>query len=133
MSATLDEAPLRSEHEIVLARQLVRRLSQELGFSLVDQTKMVTAASELARNALVYGGGGSMRWELLDDGRRRGLKLTFSDEGPGIADVEMAMTDGWSSGTGLGMGLSGARRLVNQFEIDTRAGAGTRVSIIRWK
>ena len=94
---------------------------------------MVTAASELARNALVYGGGGSMRWELLDDGRRRGLKLTFSDEGPGIADVEMAMTDGWSSGTGLGMGLSGARRLVNQFEIDTRAGAGTRVSIIRWK
>jgi serine/threonine-protein kinase RsbT len=133
LSAALNEAPLRSEHEIVLARQLVRRLSQELGFSLVDQTKMVTAASELARNALVYGGGGSMRWELLDDGRRRGLKLTFSDEGPGIADVAMAMTDGWSSGTGLGMGLSGARRLVNQFEIDTRPGAGTRVSITRWK
>jgi serine/threonine-protein kinase RsbT len=129
----LDEAPLRSEHEIVLARQLVRRLSQELGFSLVDQTKMVTAASELARNALVYGGGGSMRWELLDDGRRKGLKLTFSDEGPGIADMEMAMTDGWSSGTGLGMGLTGARRLVNQFEIDSRPGAGTRVSITRWK
>ena len=133
MSAALNEAPLRSEHEIVLARQLVRRLSQELGFSLVDQTKMVTAASELARNALVYGGGGSMRWELLDDGRRRGLKLTFSDEGPGIADVGMAMTDGWSSGTGLGMGLSGARRLVNQFELDSRPGAGTRVSITRWK
>jgi serine/threonine-protein kinase RsbT len=133
LSAALDEAPLRSEHEIVLARQLVRRLTQELGFSLVDQTKMVTAASELARNALVYGGGGSMRWELLDNGARRGLKLTFSDEGPGIADVEMAMTDGWSSGTGLGMGLSGARRLVNQFEIDTRPGAGTRVSITRWK
>jgi serine/threonine-protein kinase RsbT len=133
LSAALDEAPLRSEHEIVLARQLVRRLTQELGFSLVDQTKMVTAASELARNALVYGGGGSMRWELLDNGARRGLKLTFSDEGPGIADVEMAMTDGWSSGTGLGMGLSGARRLVNQFEIDSRPGAGTRVSITRWK
>jgi serine/threonine-protein kinase RsbT len=133
LSAVLDEASLRSEHEIVLARQLVRRLTQELGFSLVDQTKMVTAASELARNAYVYGGGGSMRWELLDDGRRRGLKLTFSDEGPGIADVETAMTDGWSSGKGLGMGLSGARRLVNQFEIDTRPGAGTRVSIIRWK
>jgi serine/threonine-protein kinase RsbT len=133
LSAALDEAPLRSEHEIVLARQLVRRLTQELGFSLVDQTKMVTAASELARNALVYGGGGSMRWELLDNGARRGLKLTFSDEGPGIADVEVAMTDGWSSGTGLGMGLSGARRLVNQFEIDTRPGAGTRVSITRWK
>jgi serine/threonine-protein kinase RsbT len=133
LSATLDEAPLRSEHEIVLARQLVRRLAQELGFSLVDQTKMVTAASELARNALVYGGGGSMRWELLDDGRRRGLKLTFSDEGPGIPNVETAMTDGWSSGKGLGMGLSGARRLVNQFELDTGPGAGTRVSITRWK
>lgn len=133
MSAAPDETPLRSEHEIVLARQLVRRLTQELGFSLVDQTKMVTAASELARNAYVYGGGGCMRWELLDDGRRRGLKLTFSDEGPGIADLAMAMTDGWSSGKGLGMGLSGARRLVNQFDIDSRPGAGTRVSIIRWK
>jgi serine/threonine-protein kinase RsbT len=133
VSAAVNEVPLGSEHEIVLSRQLVRRLAQELGFSLVDQTKMVTAASELARNALVYGGGGSMRWELLDDGGRRGLKLTFSDAGPGIADVEMAMTDGWSSGTGLGMGLSGARRLVNQFEIDTRPGAGTRVSITRWK
>jgi serine/threonine-protein kinase RsbT len=133
LSATLDETPLRSEHEIVLARQLVRRLTQELGFSLVDQTKMVTAASELARNAYVYGGGGSMRWQLLDDGGRRGLKLTFSDDGPGIADVQMAMTDGWSSGTGLGMGLSGARRLVNQFELDSRPGAGTRVSITRWK
>jgi serine/threonine-protein kinase RsbT len=133
LSATLDEAPLRSEHEIVLARQLVRRLTQELGFSLVDQTKMVTAASELARNALVYGGGGRMKWELLDNGGRRGLKLTFSDEGPGIANVEIAMTDGWTSGKGLGMGLSGARRLVNQFEIDTRPGAGTRVTITRWK
>lgn len=133
MSATLDEAPLRSDHEIVLARQLVRRLTQELGFSLVDQTKMVTAASELARNALVYGGGGSMRWQVLDDSGRRGLKLTFSDEGPGIPDVAMALTDGWSSGTGLGMGLSGTRRLVNQFEIDTKPGAGTRVSITRWK
>jgi serine/threonine-protein kinase RsbT len=133
LSAALDEAPLRSDHEIVLARQLVRRLTQELGFSLVDQTKMVTAASELARNALVYGGGGSMRWELLDNGGRRGLKLTFSDEGPGIADLEIAMTDGWTSGKGLGMGLSGARRLVNQFEIDSAPGAGTRVSITRWK
>jgi serine/threonine-protein kinase RsbT len=133
LSATLDEAPLRSDHEIVLARQLVRRLTQELGFSLVDQTKMVTAASELARNALVYGGGGSMRWQVLDDSGRRGLKLTFSDEGPGIPDVAMALTDGWSSGTGLGMGLSGTRRLVNQFEIDTKPGAGTRVSITRWK
>ena len=133
MNVALDEAPLRSDHEIVLARQMVRRLTQELGFSLVDQTKMVTAASELARNALVYGGGGRMKWELLDNGGRRGLKLTFSDEGPGIANVEIAMTDGWTSGKGLGMGLSGARRLVNQFEIDTRPGAGTRVTITRWK
>jgi serine/threonine-protein kinase RsbT len=133
LNVALDEAPLRSDHEIVLARQVVRRLTQELGFSLVDQTKMVTAASELARNALVYGGGGRMKWELLDNGGRRGLKLTFSDEGPGIANVEIAMTDGWTSGKGLGMGLSGARRLVNQFEIDTRPGAGTRVTITRWK
>jgi serine/threonine-protein kinase RsbT len=133
MSDAPGEVPLRSEHDIVLARQLVRRLTQQLGFSLVDQTKMVTAASELARNAFVYGGGGVMRCELCDDGGRKGLTLTFSDEGPGIADMEAAMTDGWSSGTGLGMGLSGARRLVNQFEIDTRPGAGTRVRITRWK
>jgi serine/threonine-protein kinase RsbT len=133
MSDKLGDAPLRSEHDIVLARQLVRRQTQLLGFSLVDQTKMVTAASELARNAYVYGGGGSMRWELVDDGLRRGLKLTFTDAGPGIADTEAALTDGWSSGSGLGMGLSGARRLVNQFELDSRVGEGTRVSITRWK
>lgn len=130
---TSGEAPLRSEHDIVLARQLVRRMSQSLEFSLVDQTKIVTAASELARNALIYGGGGTMHWELLKEGTRNGLKLTFSDEGPGIPDLELAMSDGWTSGTGLGLGLSGARRLVNQFEIDSRAGAGTRVSIARWK
>jgi serine/threonine-protein kinase RsbT len=94
---------------------------------------MVTAASELARNALIYGGGGDMRWELLDDNARRGLKLTFSDQGPGMPNLELAMSDGWSTGTGLGMGLSGARRLVNQFEIDSRVGEGTRVSITRWK
>ena len=133
MSERLAEAPLRSEHDMVMARQLARRLAQQLGFSLVDQTKLVTAASELARNALIYGGGGTMRCELLDDGARRGLKLTFTDQGPGIANVEMAMSDGWSSGTGLGMGLSGARRLVNQFEIESRLGEGTRVSITRWK
>ncbi len=127
------EAPLRSEHDIVRARQLVRRLSQQLSFSLVDQTKMVTAASELARNALVYGKGGDMAWELIDQETRRGLKLTFTDQGPGIPNLELALTDGWSSGTGLGMGLSGARRLVNEFDIDTRAGAGPRVAITRWK
>jgi serine/threonine-protein kinase RsbT len=135
MSATetSGEAPIRSERDIVLARQLVRKMSQLQGFSLVDQTKIVTAASELARNALIYGGGGSMRWQMLNDGARNGLKLVFSDEGPGIANLEMAMTDGWTSGGGLGMGLSGAKRLVNEFNIDTRVGVGTRVSIARWK
>jgi serine/threonine-protein kinase RsbT len=130
---TSGEAPLRSEHDIVLARQLVRRMAQNLQFSLVDQTKIVTAASELARNALIYGGGGSMQWQLLQENSRNGLKLTFVDQGPGIPNLELAMSDGWTSGNGLGMGLSGARRLVNQFEIDSRVGAGTRVSIARWK
>jgi serine/threonine-protein kinase RsbT len=127
------EAPLRSEHDIVLARQLVRKLTLELGFSLVDQTKMVTAASELARNALIYGRGGTMHWEKMNGGERRGLKLLFADEGPGIPDMNLAMTDGWTSGNGLGMGLTGAKRLVNEFEIDTKVGGGTRVTIVRWK
>jgi serine/threonine-protein kinase RsbT len=127
------DTPLRSEHDIVLARQLVRRLSQQLNFSLVDQTKMVTAASELARNALVYGGGGVMKWEIFANGSRHGLKLLFADEGPGIPNLDLALTDGWTSGNGLGMGLTGARRLVNEFEIDTRVGGGTRVAITRWK
>ena len=134
MSANIKgEAPLRSEHDIVLARQQVRRLTQELQFSLVDQTKMVTAASELARNALVYGGGGMMTWEVLEVPGRRGLKLLFSDEGPGIPNLDLAMTDGWTSGKGLGMGLTGTKRLVNDFDIDTKVGAGTRVTIARWK
>jgi serine/threonine-protein kinase RsbT len=127
------ETPIRSERDIVLARQLVRKMSQLQGFSLVDQTKMVTAASELARNALIYGGGGTMHWQMLSEGGRNGLRLIFRDEGPGIPNLEMAMTDGWTSGSGLGMGLSGAKRLVNEFEIDTHVGAGTRVSIARWK
>ena len=127
------EAPLRSEHDIVLARQLVRKLSQELGFSLVDQTKIVTAASELARNALVYGRGGTMLWEKLSNEAKRGLKLKFADEGPGIPNLDLAMTDGWTSGKGLGMGLTGAKRLVNEFDIDSKVGGGTRVTIIRWK
>ena len=134
MSANIKgEAPLRSEHDIVLARQQVRRLTQELQFSLVDQTKMVTAASELARNALVYGGGGKMEWEVVSAESRRGLKLLFSDEGPGIPNLDLAMTDGWTSGKGLGMGLTGTKRLVNDFDIDTKVGAGTRVTIARWK
>ena len=127
------EAPLRSEHDIVLARQQVRRLTQELKFSLVDQTKMVTAASELARNALIYGGGGTMEWEILGAEGRIGLKLRFADNGPGIPNLDLAMTDGWTSGSGLGMGLTGSKRLVNEFDIDTKVGAGTRVTIARWK
>ena len=127
------EAPLRSEHDIVRARQVVRRLTQELQFSLVDQTKMVTAASELARNAYVYGRGGVMHWELVQTDTRRGLKLLFADEGPGIPNLDLAMTDGWTSGHGLGMGLTGAKRLVNEFDIDSKVDGGTRVNIVRWK
>jgi serine/threonine-protein kinase RsbT len=126
-------APLRNEQDIVLARQLARRLAQAAGLSLVDQTKIVTAASELARNALIYGGGGTMSAQIVTNGLRKGLKLAFEDEGPGIPDLELAMTDGWTSGQGLGMGLSGAKRLVNDFEIDTRVGVGTRITIVRWR
>jgi serine/threonine-protein kinase RsbT len=133
MASTSGESPLRSEHDIVLARQQVRKLSQELGFSLVDQTKMVTAASELARNALVYGRGGTMHWELVQREGFRGLKLLFADQGPGIPDIDKAMTDGWTSGNGLGMGLTGAKRLVNEFDLDSKVGGGTRVTIVRWK
>jgi len=132
-SVKAGEAPVRSEHDIVLARQQVRRLTQELQFSLVDQTKMVTAASELARNALIYGRGGTMHWNILESDGRRGLRLKFADEGPGIPNMELAMTDGWTSGSGLGMGLTGTKRLVNEFEIDSAVGAGTRVTITRWK
>ena len=127
------ELPLGNEHDIVLARQAVRRMAQELRFSLVDQTKIVTAASELARNALIYGGGGKMKWQVLLDGGKAGLRLSFVDQGPGIPNLDLAMTDGWTSGTGLGLGLTGARRLVNEFELDSRVGVGTRVTITRWK
>ena len=128
-----DVLPLRTEHDIVQARQHVRKLTQEAGFGLVDQTKMVTAASELARNAVIYGKGGVMRWEALSDGARRGLRLHFIDEGPGITDLRLALTDGWTSGSGMGLGLSGAKRLVNEFDIETAAGQGTRVTVTRWK
>ena len=128
-----DSVPVRNEQDIVLVRQLVRKLSQELSFSLVDQTKMVTAASELARNAVVYGGGGTMHWDVLAEGMRNGLRLCFADQGPGIANMDLAMTDGWTSGTGLGMGLTGAKRLVNEFEIRSQPGEGTQVTITRWK
>lgn len=124
---------LYSSEDIVRARQKVRAWTAELGFSLVDQTKMVTAASELARNTLEHGGGGTLRLERLDQGGRTGLCLTFEDRGAGIADVDLALTDGYTTGGGLGLGLGGARRLVNAFEIVSHPGEGTRVAITRWK
>ena len=130
---TTGSMPLRSEADIVASRQVVRQLAVALKFSLVDQTKMITAASELSRNTLVHGGGGDMRWELLDDGLRRGLRLHFEDQGPGIPDTKLAMTDGWTSGKGMGLGLPGSRRLVHEFELESAPGQGTRVSITRWK
>ncbi|WP_422924632.1 anti-sigma regulatory factor [Singulisphaera sp. PoT] len=128
-----DTLEIRSSTDVVLARQAVRTWAIELGFSLVDQTKMVTAASELARNTIDYGKGGTMRMEMLTNGIRKGLRLCFEDHGPGIADMELALTDGYTSGSGLGMGLSGSKRLVNEFEIESRVGEGTRVTITRWK
>lgn len=128
-----DTLPVRTDQDVVMARQAVRRMTQELGFSLVDQTKMVTAASELARNTVIHGRGGEMHYELLQDGDRQGLRLSFVDEGPGIANVTLALTDGWTTGNGLGMGLSGTKRLVNDFHIESQLGQGTRVTITRWR
>jgi serine/threonine-protein kinase RsbT len=125
--------PIRTETDVVIVRQKVRAFSVDLKFSLVDQTKMVTAASELARNVLIYGGGGSVAIEVLLRDYRNGLRLTFEDQGPGIPDIDLAMKDGYTSGAGLGMGLGGAKRLVNEFEITSRVGEGTRVVITRWK
>jgi serine/threonine-protein kinase RsbT len=131
--AKADSASVRTESDIVNVRQLTRLWCNECKFSLVDQTKMVTAASELARNAVIYGGGGTLRLEILIEGARKGLRLTFVDQGPGISDVERALSDGYSSGSGLGLGLGGARRLVNDFEIKSAPGQGTTVMITRWK
>lgn len=127
------QMPLRSEPDIVLSRQLVRKLTQQLGFSLVDQTKMITAASELSRNTVTYGGGGEMCWDVVEQGVRRGLRLRFRDQGPGIPDIAQALTDGWTSGKGMGLGLSGSRRLVHEFDIQSTVGEGTCVSVTRWK
>jgi serine/threonine-protein kinase RsbT len=124
--------PIRIEQDVVLARQTARKLAQECGMRLVDLTKMVTAVSELARNTMVYGGGGDMDWQIIDEGMRTGLRITFRDEGPGIVDLKLAMTDGWTSGSGMGLGLTGAKRLVDEFELDTAPGAGTRITITRW-
>jgi serine/threonine-protein kinase RsbT len=125
--------PLLTEQNIVASRQMVRSLCQELKLSLVDQTKMITAASELSRNTLIHGGGGRMRWEFVERNGRRGLLLHFEDEGPGIADMALALTDGWTSGSGMGLGLPGSKRLVNDFDIVSAPGQGTRVSITKWK
>ena len=135
MAAILKDetASITSSSDIVKVRQLVRELAISLGFSLVEQTKMVTAASELARNALEHGGGGKVRMQALNNETRRGLKLTFSDEGPGIADVEQALKDGFSTGSGMGLGLSGSKRLANEFEIESAPGQGTKVMITRWR
>ena len=125
--------PIRAAEDVVQARQVARQWAVEAGFSLVDQTKIVTAASELARNTLVYGGGGTMRVDAITAGGRRGLRLVFEDKGPGIEDIERAMQDGYTTGNGLGLGLSGAKRLANEFEIWSRVGEGTRVTIVRWR
>ncbi|WP_296261113.1 MULTISPECIES: anti-sigma regulatory factor [unclassified Pseudomonas] len=123
---------IQIEQDVVLARQMARKLAQDCGMRLIDLTKLVTAVSELARNTMVYGGGGDMDWEIVEDGVRTGVKLTFRDEGPGIPDLKLAMTDGWTSGGGLGLGLTGAKRLVDDFQLDTAPGAGTRVTICKW-
>lgn len=125
--------PLKLEQDVVTARQFVRKLTQQCGMGLIDQTKLVTAASELGRNAVKYGGGGEMRWQTLQNGPKLGVRLTFVDEGPGIANIEQALTDGYTTGGGLGMGLSGAKRLVNEFSIESAPGKGTSVTITRWK
>ena len=128
-----DTRDVRDGDDVVKIRQAVREWAVSCGFSLVDQTKIVTAASELARNVVLYGGGGTVRLESLNDGARRGLRLVFEDQGPGIPDVDQALRDGFTTGAGLGLGLGGARRLVNDFHIDSRPGSGTRVTITRWK
>jgi len=129
----MDELPIRTGDDVVRVRQQVRTTAAENGLSLVDQTKLVTAASELARNTLVHGGGGTARVEVVKaPSGRTGVKLRFTDEGPGIADLGLALTDGWSSGTGLGLGLSGSRRLVDEFELSSQPGAGTSVVVVKW-
>ncbi|MEH2152749.1 anti-sigma regulatory factor [Nostoc sp.] len=124
---------IQSSTDVVLVRQSVRQLAVEIGLGLVDQTKIITAASELARNTLDYGGGGTVKLETLQEGRRRGLRLTFEDRGPGISDIELALKDGFTTGNGLGMGLGGAKRLASEFEIQSVVGEGTRIIIVRWK
>ena len=134
MASDVETFPVRSGEDVVRARQIVRSRAMDVGFSLVEQTKIVTAASELARNTVIYGGGGEMLVERLYQGpKRTGLRLTFADNGPGIADIELALRDGYTTGNGLGLGLNGARKLSHEFDIQSKPGAGTRVTITRWK
>jgi serine/threonine-protein kinase RsbT len=133
VAAGLETYPLTAPEHIVIVRQKVRQRAVELGFSLVDQTKIVTAASELARNTILHGGGGRAIIDVVSNGLKRGLRLTFEDDGAGIADLELAMKDGYSTAGGLGLGLSGARRLSNEFDVQSAPGKGTRVVIARWK
>lgn len=131
--ARADTLPIRVSDDVVRVRQEVRTRAVEIGLSLVEQTKLITAASELARNTLEYGKGGECRMEVLVNGGRKGLRLTFEDQGPGIPDIALALTDGYTSGKGLGLGLSGARRLCDEFDLVSEVGKGTRVTVARWK
>ena len=124
--------PISTDADVVRVRQSVRNLAVAAKLSLVDQTKLVTAASELARNTLVYGGGGHVTVEVITAGVKRGVRAAFADEGPGIRDIDLALTDGWTSGNGLGLGLSGARRLVDEFTLDTEVGRGTDITVLKW-
>jgi serine/threonine-protein kinase RsbT len=129
----MEELPIRTGDDVVRVRQQVRVVAAQNGLSLVDQTKLVTAASELARNALVHGGGGLARVEVVTSGTGKpGVRIDFTDDGPGIPDVDLALTDGWTSGDGLGLGLSGARRLVDEFELTSKPGSGTSVVVTKW-
>lgn len=128
-----EKLPIRNPNDIVVIRHKVRSIATEIRLSLIDQTKVVTAASELARNTLDYGGGGEVILEKLFENGRRGMRLTFMDQGPGIADIGLALTDGYTTGNGLGMGLSGSKRLMDQFEIESEPGKGTKVSVTKWK
>lgn len=131
-SGPAEQVAITTDGDVVRVRQLVRTYANQVKLSLVDQTKLVTATSELARNTLVYGGGGMATVEQVTDGRRSGVRASFHDDGPGIPDITLALADGWSSGKGLGLGLSGARRLVDDFDLDTEVGRGTRVTVVKW-
>ena len=133
LTARTEQVAVRAQHDIVNVRQVVRSWSLAIGLGLVDLTKLVTAASEIARNTVEYGGGGTLQLEELRDGLRHGLRLVFEDNGPGIPDIDRAMTDGYTSGTGMGLGLGGTKRLVDEFDISSTPGVGTRVSITKWK